>query len=269
MLTDQGDCCPQANSIGNGQCNPENINAQCLFDQGDCCNKTLLGNNECDAVNNFTQCGFDEGECCHQSLIGNGQCDDFNNFPTCENYDGGDCRPPNITEWPECPHNPAFIGNGKCDDHLKTKVECNHDSGDCCDLSLIGNKKCDLLNNFKSCEENDGGDCRPLNSTDWPDCPQNPSYIGDGVCDYTNHNDECNFDGEDCSQCMTNGGAGPNSECVFPFTFGGIEYDTCICNPSPEGKPWCSKLVDDNGRHVSGNWGNCGAGCPIPPDNHT
>ena len=47
----------------NGQCNPENLNAQCLFDQGDCCDKTLIGNNECDAVNNFTQCGFDGGDC--------------------------------------------------------------------------------------------------------------------------------------------------------------------------------------------------------------
>ena len=63
IFADQGDCCPQAHSIGNGQCNPENINAQCLFDQGDCCNESLIGNNECDAVNNFTQCEFDGRDC--------------------------------------------------------------------------------------------------------------------------------------------------------------------------------------------------------------
>ena len=33
-------------------------------------------------------------------------------------------------------------------------------------------------------------------------------------------------------------------------------------------QPWCSTFVDDNGHHVGGQgkWGNCGPGCPIPPD---
>ena len=33
-------------------------------------------------------------------------------------------------------------------------------------------------------------------------------------------------------------------------------------------KAWCSTLVNDAGGHVGGegNWGNCGSGCPIPPD---
>ena len=110
----------------------------------------MIGNNECDAVNNFIQCGFDGGDCCDQSLIGNGKCDDFNNFPICENYDGGDCRPPNITEWPNCPHNPEFIGDETCQNHLKI-AECNFDAGDCCDTSLIGNKKCDAINLFSTC----------------------------------------------------------------------------------------------------------------------
>ena len=39
------------------------MNAECLFDQGDCCDKTLIGNNECNAVNNFAQCSFDGGDC--------------------------------------------------------------------------------------------------------------------------------------------------------------------------------------------------------------
>ena len=156
----------------------------------------------------------------------------------------------------------------KCDDHLKLKVECNHDGGDCCDHSLIGNKKCDLFNYFKSCDNNDGGDCRPLNSTDWPNCPQNPSYIGDGICDYANHNKECDFDGKDCSQCITNGGPDANSKCIFPFTFGTKSYNTCTWKPSsPEGKPWCLTLLDDNGNAIKEKWGNCGVGCPIPPDN--
>ena len=42
FLADQGDCCPQSYTIRNGQCNPENINAHCLFDKGDCCGEFIL-----------------------------------------------------------------------------------------------------------------------------------------------------------------------------------------------------------------------------------
>ena len=97
--------------------------------------------------------------CCDQSLIENRFCDEVNNFPACENYDGGDCRLPNITKWAECIHNPEFIGDGKCDDHLEIKPECNHDGGDCCVQSWIGDGECDDQNNFASCGNFDGGDC--------------------------------------------------------------------------------------------------------------
>ncbi len=35
-----------------------------------------------------------------------------------------------------------------------------------------------------------------------------------------------------------------------------------------EFQAWCSTEVDDDGHHVGGKgrWGNCGQGCPIPPD---
>ena len=69
-------------------------------------------------------CDFYEGECCAQWLVRDGTCDEQNNFPTCSYYDGGDCRPPNITDWPECPNNPVLIGDGTCDDAL-LMAECN------------------------------------------------------------------------------------------------------------------------------------------------
>ena len=28
---------------------------------------------------------------------------------------------------------------------------------------------------------------------------------------------------------------------------------------------WCSTKVDKDGRHVGGNWGTCGSGCPDQP----
>ena len=92
-------------------------------------------------------------------LIANGKCDNVNNFPTCSYYDGGDCRPPNITNWPGCPHNPALIGDGTCDDHLKTKAECNYDFPDCCpNHESVGDGECNPENLNDLCM-NDGGDC--------------------------------------------------------------------------------------------------------------
>ena len=147
---------------------------------------------------------MNDGDCCINSWIGNGICDDVNNFPSCGNYDGGDCRPPNITDWLECPHNPELIGDGKCDEHLKTKIECNHDSGDCCTNELIGNKVCDDFNNFLTCQNYDGGDCRLPNITKWSECPHNPEFIGDLTCDDHLRNAHCNYDSDDCKDHIGN-----------------------------------------------------------------
>lgn len=118
-----------------------------------------MGDGICDADNLNFGCGFDKGDCCDESLVGNGICTDVNNFPTCQNYDGGDCRPPNITEWPDCPYNPSLIGDRICDDHLKTKPECNYDALDCCpNPESVRNGECNPENLNDLCM-NDGGDC--------------------------------------------------------------------------------------------------------------
>ena len=107
----------------------------------------------------YPDCKLNDGDCCINSWIGNGICDVVNNFSSCGNYDGGDCRPPNITVWPECPHNPALIGDGTCDDHLKTKPECNYDAPDCCpNRESVGDGECNPENLNDLCM-NDGGDC--------------------------------------------------------------------------------------------------------------
>ena len=31
-------------------------------------------------------------------------------------------------------------------------------------------------------------------------------------------------------------------------------------------QPWCSTKVDDNGQHITGNWGDCGPDCPGEDD---
>ena len=76
---------------------------------------------------------------------------------------------------------------------------------------------------------------------------------------------------EDKAVCTTVGGASSNKPCIFPFRFNGALHTSCIWDMAhlTEHKAWCSTLVDDSGHHVGGQgkWGNCGPGCPIPPDN--
>ena len=71
--------------------------------------------------------------------------------------------------------------------------------------------------------------------------------------------------------CITIGGASANKPCIFPFKFNGAVYSECTWDQAhlTEHKAWCSTLVDETGHHVGGQgkWGNCGPGCPIPPDN--
>merc|ERR1712072_786093 len=44
--------------------------------------------------------------------------------------------------------------------------------------------------------------------------------------------------------------------CVFPFKFGGKQYNGCI-EDSHEGQAWCSTQVDHEGNHITGQWGHC------------
>ena len=96
---------------------------------------------------------------------------------------------------------------------------------------------------------------------------------GDGFCDDATNDARCNFDGGECSECVTNEGASPNLKCIFPFFYNGKNKTTCTWDSSEltNNKPWCSTLVDETGNHVGGQgeWGNCGPGCPIPPENRT
>ena len=174
---------------------------ECHFGGSRCCQEPeLVGDGKCDRnLMSQTICNYDNGDCCQMEKAGNGVCDDFNNFLTCENYDKGDCRPSSKTEWLNCPFNPDYIGDGICFDHFKTKAECNHDSGDCCDQSLLANGNCEEFNNFLTCENYDKGDCRHSSKSEWPECPFNPEYIGDGTCfDHFKTKSECNHDGGDC-----------------------------------------------------------------------
>ena len=138
-------CCKQPELVGNGKCNHHLMNqAICNYDNEDCCQMDKTGDRICDDFNNNplcreydggdcylkNKCNHDGGNCCDLELMGDRLCHDVNNFDTCQ-HDGDDCHPPDVTEWPNCLHNPNFIGDGICDNHLKHKVECNNDGFDC------------------------------------------------------------------------------------------------------------------------------------------
>merc|ERR1712130_458002 len=49
--------------------------------------------------------------------------------------------------------------------------------------------------------------------------------------------------------------------CVFPFTYNGVQHTACTLSGFPT--PWCSTQTDGSGTHVTGNYGNCNADCPM------
>ena len=51
-----------------------------------------------------------------------------------------------------------------------------------------------------------------------------------------------------------------NIRYLFPFTYKGTKYDTCIT--VEDNQPWCSTEVDSTGHYIGSEWGYCSAGCP-------
>merc|ERR1712168_1214112 len=67
--------------------------------------------------------------------------------------------------------------------------------------------------------------------------------------------------------CIASGGPGKGLQCVFPFKYKDIEYNTCTSKNKhvTNNKLWCSTMVDGEGNHVIGKdaWGNCDENCPL------
>merc|ERR1712029_365525 len=45
--------------------------------------------------------------------------------------------------------------------------------------------------------------------------------------------------------------------CIFPFTYRGLEYNTCTTDNSETSTPWCATAVSGNGEVIINNWSNC------------
>ena len=67
--------------------------------------------------------------------------------------------------------------------------------------------------------------------------------------------------------CSTIGGPDPDSECKFPFIFGGVAYNECTTIAVFQ--PWCATQTDACGYLLTDgdggftNWGYCHPSCPI------
>ena len=177
-------------------------------------------------------------------------------------------KPANNITTSECPY-PEEIGNGKCDRLLITNPLCDYDGGDCCGESNIGNKCCEDQNNFAICGDFDGGDCKSIEDSndddEFPNCPHNPKFIGDGVCDRHLAHSGCNFDGGDCCRedwignnfCdlvnnFENCGNFDGGDCRLEDN---TEWPQCFHNPELIGNGKCDRQLVNT--HCNFDGGDC------------
>ena len=63
-------------------------------------------------------------------------------------------------------------------------------------------------------------------------------------------------------------GPGRGLPCKFPFKYYGKVHNSCtdMMKKYTNNKPWCSTKVDETGKHMRGNWGNCDESCLSSPN---
>ena len=73
---------------------------------------------------------------------------------------------------------------------------------------------------------------------------------------------------EECKTAIVEKSYGTNigEQCVFPFTYGGVTYDSCAKTADTDCL-WCPTKLDDSGVYfVGGEWGCCNDVCPKTTD---
>ena len=220
--------------VGDGVCDDETNNADCSFDDGDCCidiNMARCSNCTCHHQENCVA-GF------IPSVVGDGFCNDETNNADC-NYDGGDCCGYDVNTARcsdcKCYHNETcnfgthpLVADGFCNDETNN-ADCNYDGGDCCGSCvvtdyclqcecigganvtnvLIANGFCNDKTNNADCNYDGGDCCVDINTNHCSDCTcyhqENciagfiPSVVGDGFCNDKTNNADCNYDGGNVS----------------------------------------------------------------------
>merc|ERR1712025_630162 len=65
-----------------------------------------------------------------------------------------------------------------------------------------------------------------------------------------------------CAAAATTPAPTCSTPCKFPFKYNGVIHYACT-NAGGFKNPWCSTKTDIFGRHVIGNYADCGVGCPV------
>eukprot|EP00750_Incisomonas_marina_P012220 INCI16661.1.p1 GENE.INCI16661.1~~INCI16661.1.p1 ORF type:complete len:649 (+),score=121.52 INCI16661.1:206-1948(+) len=217
--------CEIVNYAGDGMCDDGNNNCGCNWDGGDCCLAPVaaLYCEECtcldpDVVSDPTKYCAGGGTCGALAWEGDGFCDDANNNCGC-GWDGGDCCGSILVKYcsdcecldPDEVSWDATYCSGTCGapsaqadrmcDSSNNNCGCSWDGGDCCGDQVVPRAK---LSN--ECANDDTGDCACLDP-DFvaPTCPKAPAslkcaalWLEDGICDDSNNNCKCGWDGGDC-----------------------------------------------------------------------
>ena len=156
---------------GDGYCHDENNNEDCFYDGGDCCTTDISAVN----VIYCTECKCLEPETTTIST------------PTTiiETTTTIDLEP--------C-YNVNWIDDGYCDDLTNTQ-NCNYDGGDCCGSNVNTQycTECQCINGG-----NGGESTTSIITTNDLGVCSNIGWVGDGYCDDSTNNPECNYDGGDC-----------------------------------------------------------------------
>jgi len=164
--------CGEISWRGDGSCDDENNNADCLYDGGDCCgayvDTTWCSECACldPAYTGTTAEATAGGDCASPYYQADGECDDENNVASCD-YDGGDCCGAYVdTTWcSDCLClDPAYTGpHGTLAPHTWSYYYYYYGHGytsdaDCASPWYKADGECDDENNVAECEY-DGGDC--------------------------------------------------------------------------------------------------------------
>ncbi|CAM9104677.1 unnamed protein product, partial [Hapterophycus canaliculatus] len=195
-------------AMGNARCDPENNNAECAYDGGDCCECTcedrapdeLCGDEGFSCIDPDAACVNDDDvtvdmiDNCLSEGLGDGYCHLENNNEEC-NYDGGDCC--ECT----CPFEPTEDGG---------------------DNSLCGFPRYACVDPSAPCVDDDSVTIDMIELCD-------VANMGDGYCQNDNNIPECAYDGGDCCECT----CVPLIDTTTSSTFEGCKDFACIDPDSP------------------------------------
>ena len=136
----------------------------------------------------------------------------------------------------------GFKGNGLCDD-ANNIPECDYDGGDCCGhFKAKGHcEQCACLDDLQNYYQN------------LPQWQCQPGLMYDGVCDMSNKDKSCRFDGFDCElPALCHGDLLQNHQCdeKANFTQCGWDMGECVGTTSPGNSYLCLENTDLRGDGV-------------------